>query len=89
MSYLDFLLKGSEVHKCEPTRSKDVHRITPANDSDKCWLAFQRLLDDVHEHTYKGYTVKLGPPNTRRSLSGWYGTVYDMALISTEDMDKF
>ena len=87
MSYLDFLLKGSDVHKCEQTRSKDIHSITPANDSDECWLRFQRLLDDAQEHTYEGYTVKLAPRNTRRNLPGWHGHVYEMALISTENID--
>jgi hypothetical protein len=83
MSHLDFLRQGSEVHKVRP-RGVNTFMISPADESDGCWLSFQMLVADAAANSFEGYEVM--PHKTfTRSLRDWSGPVYDCAAIMLQD----
>jgi hypothetical protein len=79
----DTLSKGSKFHKAE--REGSVLLITPADESQKCLVEFQDIIDEAMAHAAsEGYRVK-APRSRRRSIPGWRGPVYDLAIIYLDD----
>jgi hypothetical protein len=75
----DTLSKGSKFHKAE--REGSVLLVTPADESQKCLVGFQDIVDEAMAHaSNEGYQVK-APKSRRRCIPGWHGPVYELAII--------
>jgi hypothetical protein len=75
----DTLSRGSKFHKA--AREGSVLLVTPADMSQKCLVEFQDIVDEAMAHAAnEGYRVKT-PKSRRRSIPGWRGPVYELAII--------
>lgn len=78
MGYLNYLRKGSTIHKVEVCGPK-VFMISPRSEDEEDVLAFQEIVAEAKAHSFQGYEVKAYPPRP-------FGYLYQSAIVSWEDL---